>query len=352
MTGFPTPKVVFSRCLGFENCRYNGQGVASEAVEQWRASHRTRNRRFFDCVTPCPETDIGLGIPRDPIRIVRSGEALRLVQPATGRDVSEEMRGYARDFLDNLETPSPLPPPQGGGNEREGVILCPVDGFVLKSRSPSCGLLDVKLFKDESGQALPRRIAGFFGGAVLERFPAAAVEDEGRLTNFTIREHFLTRVYVSARWRELAARPTMAGLVRFQAENKLLLMGYNQTKMRELGRIVANPEKRPVAELFAAYGAKLPEAFARPPRYTSAINVLMHGLGYFKDRVKAGEKRFFLETLESYRAGRVPLSVPQSIIRAWVARFGEEYLASQTFFSPYPEELQFISDSGKGRKTD
>ena len=319
----PTPRVVFSRCLGFEACRYNGQIIASEAVEQFR--------RFFDCVTPCPETDIGLGIPREPIRIVRSGEALRLVQPATGRDVSDLMRGYARDFLDNLE---------------------PVDGFVLKSRSPSCGLLDVKLFKDESGQALPKRIAGFFGGAVLERFPTAAVEDEGRLTNFTIREHFLTRVYVSARWRELAARPTMAGLVGFQAENKLLLMGYNQTKMRELGRIVANPEKRPVAEVFAAYGAKLPEAFARPPRYTSAINVLMHGLGYFKDQVQAGEKRLFLQMLESYRAGRVPLSAPQSIIRAWIARFDEEYLAGQTFFRPYPEELQFISDSGKGRKTD
>lgn len=323
MEGFPVPRVVFSRCLGFEACRYNGQIIASEAVEQFR--------RCFDCVTPCPETDIGLGIPRDPIRIVRSGEALRLVQPATGRDVSDLMRGYARDFLDNLE---------------------PVDGFVLKSRSPSCGLLDVKLFKDESGQALPKRIAGFFGGAVLERFPTAAVEDEGRLTNFTIREHFLTRVYVSARWRALAARPTMAGLVGFQAENKLLLMGYNQTKMRELGRIVANPEKRPVAEVFAAYGAKLPEAFARQPRYTSAINVLMHGLGYFKDRVSPTEKRFFLQSLESYRAGRVPLSVPQGIVRAWIARFDEEYLAGQTFFQPYPEELQFISDSGKGRKTD
>lgn len=323
MEGFPVPRVVFSRCLGFEACRYNGQIIASEAVEQFR--------RFFDCVTPCPETDIGLGIPRDPIRIVRSGEALRLVQPATGRDVSDLMRGYARDFLDNLE---------------------PVDGFVLKSRSPSCGLLDVKLFKDESGQALPKRIAGFFGGAVLERFPTAAVEDEGRLTNFTIREHFLTRVYVSARWRALAARPTMAGLVGFQAENKLLLMGYNQTRMRELGRIVANPEKLPVAEVFAAYSAKLSEAVARPPRYTSAINVLMHGLGYFKDQVQAGEKRFFLQTLESYRAGRVPLSVPQGIVRAWIARFDEEYLAGQTFFQPYPEELQFISDSGKGRKTD
>jgi uncharacterized protein YbgA (DUF1722 family)/uncharacterized protein YbbK (DUF523 family) len=321
---FPVPRVVFSRCLTFDNCRYNGQIIASEAVEQFR--------RVVDCVTPCPETDIGLGIPRDPIRIVRKGDGLHLVQPATGRDVSEEMRSYARSFFDNLG---------------------PVDGFVLKGRSPSCGLFDVKTFGETSkGSALPGRIAGFFGGAVLARFPDLPVEDEGRLTNFSIREHFLTRVYVSARFRELAAKPTMARLVEFQAGNKLLLMAYNQARMRELGRVVANPERLPMPEAFNRYAAVLPLVFAKQPRYTSAINVLQHAAGYFKDRVSAAEKRFFASSLASYRDGRVPLSVPQSIVRAWIARFGEEYLEQQTFFAPYPEELQFISDSGKGRRTD
>jgi len=321
--GFPRPRVVFSRCLTFANCRYNGQIIASEAVEQFK--------RFFDCTTPCPEADIGLGIPRDPIRIVRRENRLRLVQPATERDLTDEMLGFARGFLDTLG---------------------PVDGFVLKSRSPSCGLTDVKMFGETSeGSALPGKISGFFGGAVLERFPQVAIEDEGRLTNFSIREHFLTRVYISARFRMLEERPSMAGLVQFQAENKLLFMAYNQTRMRELGRIVANLERLPVAEVFKRYAERLPLAFARQPRFNSAINVLQHGAGYFKDKVSAREKGFLADALESFRSGRVPLSVPQSIIRAWVARFDVPYLEQQTFFRPYPEELQFISDSGKGRKT-
>ncbi|UCG41850.1 MAG: DUF1722 domain-containing protein [candidate division WOR-3 bacterium] len=320
---FPEPRVVFSRCLGFEACRYNGQIIASEAVDHLR--------KFFDCVTPCPEADIGLGIPRDPIRIVRTAEGLRLVQPSTGRDVSDDMQGFARDFLDQLG---------------------PVDGFVLKSRSPSCGLTDVKLFGEASkGSALPGKIPGFFGGAVLERFPQAAIEDEGRLTNFSIREHFLTRVYTSARFRRLEERSSMAGLVQFQAENKLLFMAYNQTRMRELGRIVANQERLSVGEVFGRYAETLPLVFAKQPRFNSAINVLQHGAGFFKDEISAREKGFLADSLESYRAGRVPLSVPQSIIRAWVARFDVPYLEQQTFFRPYPEELQFISDSGKGRKT-
>lgn len=326
---FPKPRVVFSRCLTFESCRYSGQIVASEAVEQFK--------RFFDCITPCPEADIGLGIPRDPIRIVRENGELRLKQPATGRDVSEEMRAFGARFLDRLTKPGP------------GVS---VDGFVLKSRSPSCGLFDVKLFGETSEKgALPGRIAGLFGGAVLGRFPTVAVEDEGRLTNFTIREHFLTRVYLSARFRTFAENPTMAGLVRFQAENKLLFMAYNQTRTREVGRIVANPDKLPVARAFTRYAETLPLVFAKPPRYASAINVLQHGAGYFKGKVTSRERRFLSDLLDGYRAGRVPLSVPASVVRAWIARFDEEYLAGQTFFRPYPEELQFISDSGKGRKT-
>ena len=315
--------MVFSRCLGFESCRYNGQVIASEVVEQLEP--------LVESVTPCPETDIGLGVPRDPVRIVRRGGGLRLVQPATGRDVSDEMRSHVAGFLDRLG---------------------PVDGFVLKSRSPSCGLTDTKLYGEtKKGQVLPGRIAGFLGGAVLDRFPDGAVEDEGRLTNFVLREHFFTRIYLSARFRAVRERPTMAGLVRFQAENKLLFMGYNQARMRELGRIVANPERRPVAEVVRRYAEVLPQVVARPPRSTSAVNVLMHALGYFKDRVNSREKVFFLDAVESYRTGRVPLSVPQSIIRAWVVRFGEEYLAQQTFFRPYPEQLLFISDSGKGRRT-
>ena len=326
MTPFPKPRVLFSRCLTFEACRYNGQIIASEAVEQFKP--------LFENITVCPEAEIGLGIPREPIRIVREKGGFRLQQPATGRDVSDKMRDFGRRFLD---------------------ALGPVDGFVLKGRSPSCGLTDVKVFAGTSkGSPLPGRTAGFFGQAVLERFPDIAVEDEGRLTNFVLREHFLTRVYATARFRLVLAegskRSAAGRLVRFHAENKLLLMGYNQTKMRELGRLVANPEKQPAGEVLRAYGRLLGQALARPPRHASAVNVLEHGYGYFKDRLTSREKTFFRNQLDSYRNRRVPLSVPQSIIRAWVERFDETYLAEQTFFRPYPEELALISDSGKGRE--
>jgi uncharacterized protein YbgA (DUF1722 family) len=141
----------------------------------------------------------------------------------------------------------------------------------------------------------------------------------------------------------------MRDLVRFQAENKLLLMAYNQKELRELGVIVANPNKEPVEKVIERYEAHLQAAFARMPRYTSVINVLEHAAGYFKTELTGREKGYYRESLERYRDRRVPISAVTSILRAWIVRFDQEYLLPQTFFMPYPEELMSLSDSGKGR---
>jgi uncharacterized protein YbgA (DUF1722 family) len=223
------------------------------------------------------------------------------------------------------------------------------NGFLLKARSPSCGTRDVKIYSETGNLLSAAQRQGFFGRAAMRRFGDTAVEDEGRLRNFLIRERFLTMLYTLARFRELAAEPTMARLTGFHARHKLLLMTYSEVVMRQLGKLGANEERRQVADVFRDYGALLPRAFSGPPKYTAAINVLMHALGYFRDGLNADEKAFFLDSLQRYRTGKVPLAVPVGIIRSWVVRFGEPYLAQQVLFQPYPEELVDIADSGKGR---
>ncbi|MEO0086223.1 MAG: DUF523 and DUF1722 domain-containing protein [candidate division WOR-3 bacterium] len=314
------PRVVFSRCLGFDRCRYNGEIINDDFCN--------RLRRHVEPVTVCPEMEIGLGVPRDPIRIVYQAEEPRLVQPATGRDLSEPMRDFCRDFLAGV-----------------GVV----DGFVLKSRSPSCGTRDVKSYNEEGNIRPAARRRGFFGAVVMDEFPESPVEDEGRLKNFLIRESFLSRLFALARFRQLREEPTMAGLVEFHTTHKLLLMAYDQETLRRLGRLVANPEHRPLSELLTDYQSGLARALSRPPKYTNAVNVLLHAFGYFSRRLNAAEKGFLLDSLERYRAGRLPLSAPVSIIQSWIVRFGENYLAGQVFFQPYPDELRELGDSGKGR---
>ena len=192
------------------------------------------------------------------------------------------------------------------------------------------------------------KTAGFFGGAVLEKFDDRAVEDEGRLKNLNIREHFLTRVFAFARFRKLQQSASVHDLECFYASDKPPLMAF-QTKLRELGRIVANADGKRIGAVLELHGKCFREAFRKTPRHASPINVLMHTLGYFKEELSAGEKRHFLELLGAYRHGRTPLSSAVSILRSWITRFESEYLREPTLFMPFPKDLLALDDSGRGR---
>jgi len=205
-----------------------------------------------------------------------------------------------------------------------------VDGFILKSRSPSCGVRDAKLGHDSG--------PGLFAARVLELFPHAAIEDEGRLNDLRLRDHFLTKLFTLASFRETAGRGPRA-LVDFHARNKLLLMAHNQTRTKALGRLVARAGETPRAELLGAYRAELGAALARPARSGSIVNLLMHALGHVSDQLTGPERRRFLATLDSYRAGHAPLSAAASLAGAWGARFEMPYLAGQSFLEPYPRGL-------------
>jgi uncharacterized protein YbgA (DUF1722 family)/uncharacterized protein YbbK (DUF523 family) len=318
MAAFEKPNIVVSKCLGFDACRYNGQMLKSHIVEQLKPY-----ARFMPV---CAEVEIGLGVPRFPIRLVSKDKEVRLMQPETGRDVSRRMGRFCSDFFSGLKD---------------------IDGMILKSRSPSCGIKDVRIYHgiDKAGTA--GKGAGFFGKAAIEHFPNTAIEDEGRLTNFRIREHFFSRIFQSAKLRKVLRKGKISGLIDFHANNKFLLMAANQSQLKRLGRIAANTEARPFDELGAEYAEGFGKCLRQVPRSSSIGNMLLHIFGFFKGKLGAREKRFFLESLDMYKEGRIPLSSAVNILKAWAIRENEEYLLSQTIFNPFPEELIELTFSGK-----
>jgi len=320
MRNFPKPVVVTSKCFEFDACRYNGVMIPNNFVQKLEP--------FVKFIPVCPEVEIGLGVPRDIIRVVEKKDKKLLVQPTTGKELSKKMYKFAEGFLNSLDT---------------------VDGFILKSRSPSCGIKDAKIFSDSENPSPIARGSGLFAERVLEKYPGAAVEDEGRLMNFTIREHFLTKLYTLARFRDVKRKNTMKALVDFQSDNKFVFMSYNQREMRALGKIAGNQDKRPVREVFSEYEEHLYKLLSKNPRRNSHINTLMHGLGYFSKKLSSKEKAYFLDLLESYRNRKIPLSAVTTVLQSWIIKYEEDYLECQTFFAPYPPELVEISDSGKGR---
>ncbi|TDI89342.1 MAG: DUF1722 domain-containing protein [Candidatus Dadabacteria bacterium] len=320
MRKFPKPIVVSSMCFGFDACRYNGAMIPNNFVQ--------RLEPFVKFMPICPEVEIGLGIPRDIIRVVEKNGEKFLLQPTTGKELSKQMYKFAERFLSSLDS---------------------VDGFILKSRSPSCGIKDAKVFRDAQSPMPIGKGPGLFAEKVLEKYPGAALEDEERLRNYNIREHFLTKLYTLARFREVKKKNTVRALVDFQSDNKFIFMSYNPRGIRALGRIAANENKLPIENVIPKYEKHLQDALSKNPRRSSHINTLMHGIGYFSKKLTSKEKAYFLTLLESYRSAKIPLSAILTVLEAWIVKYDEEYLARQTFFEPYPRELTDISDSGKSR---
>jgi len=316
----PKPRVIISKCLGFDHCRYNGEIIPDGFIDKLRP--------HVEFITVCPEVEIGLGTPRAPIRIVEKNGAQVLYQPETGKYFTDQMRTFSKNYLSSLSE---------------------IDGFILKNRSPSCGPADVKIFQGFDKSAGAYRGSGFFGGEVVKRFAHLAVEDEGRLKNFTIREHFLTKLFTLARFRLTRMKADMASLVKFHSEHKLLLLAYNQAHYRISGRIVANHEKRKTAAVYQAYYQELVHILKTSPKFTSMINTLQHAFGWISEDLSKAEKQFFLQSLENFRDERIPLSTLLHLIHSWAIRFKNEYLTSQVMLNPYPRNLSEITDSGKGR---
>ena len=75
------PRILVSQCLEFDACRYDGQKITDKVIKQI-SSH-------IEFLPICPEVEIGMGIPREPICLVNENGAVRLKQPATKTDFTD-----------------------------------------------------------------------------------------------------------------------------------------------------------------------------------------------------------------------------------------------------------------------
>lgn len=168
------PKVVVSRCLGFADCRYNGQTKSDKFVNKLK--------EYVDYRTVCPEVEIGLSVPRDPIRLVCEKDEIILYQPKSGKEYTNEMKDYSLSILKSFKD---------------------VDGFILKGKSPCCGIKNVKVYLGKEKMVGSTKGGGIFASEIINQYPNLPIEEDGRLTNFKIREHFLTKLYIMFRFRQI-----------------------------------------------------------------------------------------------------------------------------------------------------
>jgi uncharacterized protein YbgA (DUF1722 family)/uncharacterized protein YbbK (DUF523 family) len=302
-----------SSCLLGNEVRYNGghsrNRFVVENLGQW-----------FDWEAVCPEVEIGMGIPRPTIRLESGGDNVRLVCPDTGEDFTQRMSRYS------------------GKRVRELKKSAGLDGYIVKSRSPSCGMERIRVYGDANVKR--RDGVGRFTEVLMELWPTLPVEEEGRLNDAKIRETFIERVFCRNRWRTMAKTGlSRKKLIAFHTAHKMLLRAHNEAGYRRLGKLVASAGQIPDQKLFKDYELMFSETLKTAATVKKHRNVLSHAQGYLKKIIDSGEKKEISTAIEDYAAGLLPLIVPLTLLRFNIRKHGVDYLNGQLYFDPHPKEL-------------
>jgi uncharacterized protein YbbK (DUF523 family) len=166
------PRVGISRCLLGEDVRYDGSNKLSPAVADLAP--------FVEWVPVCPEVEVGMSVPREPIQLVRQAdgvssahESVRLQGVQAREDWTERMARWSAARATDLAAVG-------------------VSGFVLKARSPSCGPAGVFVHGDREAPSPTGR--GLFAEALTANLPGLPIVDEDALEDPETRERFLQSV--------------------------------------------------------------------------------------------------------------------------------------------------------------
>jgi uncharacterized protein YbgA (DUF1722 family)/uncharacterized protein YbbK (DUF523 family) len=307
------PRIGVSSCVFGQKVRYDGQHARDEFVQ--KTLHR-----FVEWVPVCPEVDIGMGVPREPVRLRGTQAVPRMVGQQSGTDWTDRMSAYAQQRVGQLEQQQ-------------------IHGYIVKAKSPSCGMERVRVYGRGNGVHSVRG-RGLFTRALMEASPCLPVEEDGRLHDMQLRENFITRVFAYQRWRALVStRPTIARLVAFHARHKLLLLAHHEPSMRRLGRMVAEAKQHPISHVLDTYGHLFMDALGQHATSKTHANVLQHMLGHVSEYIDSETRQSVAQTISDFRRGYAPLLAPLVLIHHYVKRFHVAYLLDQVYLQPHPKEL-------------
>jgi len=307
-------KIGISSCLTGENVRFDSGHKRNSFIMNVLASH-------FQFMPFCPEVEIGLGVPRETIRLVRVDNETRCVGTKTkDLDVTEKLRTCATQ--------------QGHWHQE----LC---GYILKKDSPSCGMERVRLYSGD----MPERIGvGIYAKELIKNFPYLPVEEEGRLGDAVLRENFIQRVFVYARWKALIRDDfSWKRLTEFHANHKYIYMSHDQNEALDLGRWLANSSKIDSDDLQNTYLEKMMRLLKKRADRKAHTNTLQHIQRHLKTLLEKDDKQELREVIEQYRNGLLPLIVPITLLKHHFRKNPHPYITNTYYMQPHPSELMLLN---------
>ena len=308
MSNFSRPIIGISKCLEFDMCRYDGSRINNNFVRNMK--------KYVDFVDICPEVGIGLGTPRKPIRLVKIDGKKNLYQPSSDRNLTDEMHNFTKKFVASTEV---------------------LDGFIFKRDSPTCGITDVRLYHKLGTDSGYQKTSGMFSEGVSAEFPNMVKEDEKRLSNISIREHFLTRIFVLANLRESLKQQSMEKLFEFYSKNMLLFLCHDEKLTAELGLLFR------IQDDFAIISKKFQkityDALSSPVKKAPMINTFEYMYNFVKLKLSESEQSHYQSLIDKFENDLISQSEISTLLYSWALRYDVKIILEQSLFDPFPKNL-------------
>jgi len=308
MRKFPRPILGISKCLEFEMCRYDGSRINNNFVRNLK--------KFVYFVPVCPEESIGLGTPRKPIRLVKINGKKSLYQPSSEKDLTEQMTNFIQKFVTSVEN---------------------LDGFIFKRDSPSCGIADVKLYHKLGTDSGYQKTSGMFSEGISAQFTNLVKEDEKRLDNISIREHFLTRIFVLASLRESISENSIEKLFEFYSKNLLLFLCHEEKLTTKLGLLFRTEDN---FEIFSKNIQNIVyEIISSPVKKTPMIDTFDYMFKHVKSNLSESEKSHYYSLIDDFENDLISHSEISTLLYSWALRYDLKIILEQSIFDPFPKSL-------------
>jgi uncharacterized protein YbbK (DUF523 family)/uncharacterized protein YbgA (DUF1722 family) len=308
MSDFSRPIIGISKCLEFEMCRYDGSRINNNFVRNMK--------KYVDFVQVCPEVGIGLGTPRKPIRLVKIDGIKNLYQPSSEKNLTEDMHNFTKKFVSSVDI---------------------LDGFIFKRDSPTCGISNVRLYHKLGTDSGYQKTSGMFSEGVSAEFPNMVKEDEKRLENIAIREHFLTRIFVLANLRESLESQSIAKLFEFYSKNMLLFLCHDEKLTAELGLIFKIEDD---FEIISNKFQKIAyDVLSSPVKKTPMINTFEYMFNFVKSKLSQSEKSHYQSLIDEFENDLILQSEISTLLYSWALRYDLKIILEQSLFDPFPKNL-------------
>mmetsp|Transcript_3670 Transcript_3670/g.4069 ORF Transcript_3670/g.4069 Transcript_3670/m.4069 type:complete len:337 (+) Transcript_3670:136-1146(+) len=299
-----TLRIGISSCLAGNPVRHNSNHCGNHKFVKALRSYGA------EFVAVCPEVEIGLPTPRKQMRLVGGvigrirdiedwgkvyDKTVNLVVRETGEDLTSRMQTYARAKVASLKQMN-------------------LDGYILKSKSPSCGINGIKLYQSQKSHGANGSGPGMYARVLIDEWPTLPIEEEGRLNDINIRAHFIIRILCHNAFRNIT-RKNYKNLKEFHNKNKYVMMAHCEDVMPQLDKLLSkHKNSENIEELYEKYYQQFFQGIKKRATRSSTRKSLVHLIDYLKKNVDVDDRDEMIQLVEEYHNGEVPFTIPSTLI--------------------------------------